>query len=62
MARTSHAISLEIDRYLSLSLSNYEFEILVNIISDSENPEQTALNMINCGVTAVLYVINISKD
>lgn len=56
-----HQIALEVDRILELSLSNYEFEILVEIIADSDSPEQTAKNIIHCGPKAAWYIIGISK-
>lgn len=59
--RTAHSIAIEVDRCLQLNLSNYEFDLLAEIISDSEDPKQTALNIINCGKNVAFYIINISK-
>lgn len=57
--RTCHAITNDIDRCLQLSLSNREFEILANIIYDSEDPEQTARNIIMCGPKIAWYLIKL---
>lgn len=61
MKRSSFSIAIDVDRFLSLSLSNYEFEVLAEIINDSEDPEETAVNIMNCGPRIAWYLIAISK-
>ena len=57
MRRTPYHIATEVDRCLSLSLSNHEFDVVAEFIADSEDFEQTGKNLINCGERAVWYVI-----
>jgi hypothetical protein len=61
MRRTPYAIAIEVDRCLTLSLSNAEFEIVAAFIAESEDYEQTGQNLINCGAEAVWYVIETSR-
>lgn len=61
MNRTNFAIALEIDRTLSLSLSNKEFELMAAFVADSEDPEQTAINVINCGQKIAWYILETLK-
>lgn len=60
--RTPHQMAIDVDRCLSLSLSNGEFEALVTIIDDSEDKELTTRNIILCGARACRYVIYVTKN
>lgn len=61
MRRTPYAIAAEIDRCLSLSLSNGEFEIVAQYIEQSEDPEETGKNLINTGSKSVWLLIETSR-
>lgn len=53
-------LAVDVDRCLKLNLSNGQFEKLVEVIADSEDPENTAKNIISCGKYMALYVISIA--
>lgn len=59
MARTYFQIAIEVDRILSLHLSNAEFETLAEFIGDSADPEQTAKNILLCGEKAVWNILKV---
>jgi hypothetical protein len=52
-------LAVDVDRCLKLNLSNGEFERLVKIIEDSEDPEKTAKNMIECGERILMYILSL---
>jgi len=54
-------LAVEVDRCLKLNLSNGQFEKLVAIIADSEDPEKTAKNIICCGDCTAIYIICLSN-
>jgi hypothetical protein len=52
-------LAVDVDRCLKLNLSNGEFERLVEIIEDSEDPEKTSKNMIECGERILMYILSL---
>lgn len=52
-------LAVDVDRCLKLNLSNGQFEKLVRIIEDSEDPETTVRNIILCGERVAIYIISL---
>jgi hypothetical protein len=55
-------LAVDVDRCLKLNLSNGQFEKLVEIIANSEDPEITAKNIIECGNFIAIYIIMIENE
>lgn len=60
MLNTYH-LAVDVDRCLKLDLSNGQFEKLVKIIEDSEDPEATVQNIISCGQHIAIYIISLDR-
>jgi transcription antitermination factor NusA-like protein len=54
-------LAIDVDRCLKLNLSNGQFEKLVRVIEDSEDPETTVRNLIICGKYIAIYVIETER-